>query len=146
MQIVNSCNFSKDNLTTRRYGNWVWVISLVPQNIYLCMYISWFRIFFRLLVSRWREVYSLPFFEDIKFKIPEGYEQNWSFSVSTLLAVSVSTVSTGQRQKNLNFGPSLLKFQFKVLKYQWTNGGTMMSKFGDTPNIYMTNPKIFGSL
>ena len=42
--------------------------------------------FFRLLVSRWREVYS---FEDLKFKISEDYKQNWSFPVSALLAVSV---------------------------------------------------------
>ena len=30
-------------------------------------------------------------FEDLKFKISEGYQQNWSFPVSALLAVSVNS-------------------------------------------------------
>ena len=40
------------------------------------MYNSRFRIFFSLLVSNWREVYSLGVFEDLKSKISEGYKQN----------------------------------------------------------------------
>ena len=42
-------------------------------------------------------------FEDLKFKISEGSDQN--------LAVSVKLRQpTGQTQDNFNFGPSLLKF------------------------------------
>ena len=38
-------------------------------------------------------------FEDLKFKIPEGYDQYWCFPDSAQLAVSVT-----------NLGPNLLKF------------------------------------
>ena len=48
-------------------------------------------------------------FDDFKFKISEGYKQNWSFPVSALLAVSAK-LSTGQRQENFNFACNLLKF------------------------------------
>ena len=47
-------------------------------------------------------------FEDLKFKISEGYKQNWSFPVSALLAVSTKLrLPIGQRQKNFNFACSL---------------------------------------
>ena len=43
-------------------------------------------------------------FEDLKFKISEGYTQN-------LLAVSIYLRQpTGQRQENFNFACNLLKF------------------------------------
>ena len=48
-------------------------------------------------------------FEDLKFKISEGSDQNWCFPGSALLAVSVKLREpTGQSQENS--GPSLLKF------------------------------------
>ena len=50
-------------------------------------------------------------FEDLKFKISEGYKKNCCFPVSAQLAVSVQLRQpTGQSQENFNFGPSLLKF------------------------------------
>ena len=50
-------------------------------------------------------------FEDIEFKISEDYNQNWSFSDSAELAVSVWLRQlTGQNQENTNFGSNLLKF------------------------------------
>ena len=111
MQIVNSCNFSKDNLTTRRYGNWVWVISLVPQNIYLCMYISWFRIFFRLLVSRWREIYSFW-----------GYLRTFQKATSKIdvfLFLPSETAKPAENGKTWILVLAFWNFKLKVLKYQW---------------------------
>ena len=50
-------------------------------------------------------------FEDLKFKISEGYDQNWCFPDSAQLAVSAKLRQlTGQNQENTNFGRSLLKF------------------------------------
>ena len=50
-------------------------------------------------------------FEDLKFKISEGYGQNWCFPDSAQLAVSAKLRQlTGQSQENTNFGPNLLKF------------------------------------
>ena len=50
-------------------------------------------------------------FEDIKYKISEGYEQNWCFPDSAQLAVSAKLRQlTGHSQENTNFGCSLLKF------------------------------------
>ena len=50
-------------------------------------------------------------FEDLKFKISEGYEQNWCFPDSAQLAVPAKLRQlTGQSQENTNFGRSLLKF------------------------------------
>ena len=50
-------------------------------------------------------------FEDLKFKISEGYDQNWCFPDSAQLAVSAKLRQlTGQCQENTNFGRSLLKF------------------------------------
>ena len=50
-------------------------------------------------------------FEDLKFKISEGYNQNWCFPDSAQLAVSAKLRQlTGQGQENTNFGRSLLKF------------------------------------
>ena len=50
-------------------------------------------------------------FEDLKFKISEGYDQNWCFPDSAQLAVSVKLRQlTGQSQATTNFGRSLLKF------------------------------------
>ena len=49
--------------------------------------------------------------EDLKFKILEGYDQNWCFPDSAQLAVSAKLRQlTGQSQENTNFGRSLLKF------------------------------------
>ena len=51
-------------------------------------------------------------FEDLKFKISEGYDQNWCFPDTAQLAVSVQLRQlTGQSQEITNFGRSLLKFQ-----------------------------------
>ena len=48
--------------------------------------------------------------EDLKFKISEGYDQNWCFPDSVQLAVSAKLRQlTGQSQEN-NLGPNLLKF------------------------------------
>ena len=41
--------------------------------------------------------------EDLKFKISEGYDQNWWFPDSAQLL-------TGQSQETTNLGPNLLKF------------------------------------
>ena len=50
-------------------------------------------------------------FEDLKFKISEGYDQNWCFPDSAQLAVSAKLRQlTGQSQDNTNLGPNLLKF------------------------------------
>ena len=50
-------------------------------------------------------------FEDLKFKISEGYDQNWCFPASAQLAVSAKLRQpTGQGQENFNFACSLLKF------------------------------------
>ena len=50
-------------------------------------------------------------FKDLKFKISEGYDQNWCFPDSAQLAVSAKLRQlTGQSQENTNFGRSLLKF------------------------------------
>ena len=50
-------------------------------------------------------------FEDLKFKISEGYDQNCCFPDSAQLAVSAKLRQlTGQSQENTNLGPNLLKF------------------------------------
>ena len=50
-------------------------------------------------------------FEDLKFKISEGSDQNLCCPESAQLAVSAKLRQpTGQSQDNFNFGPSLLKF------------------------------------
>ena len=50
-------------------------------------------------------------FESLKFKISEGYDQNWCFPDSAQLAVSAKLRQlTGHSQENTNFGRSLLKF------------------------------------
>ena len=58
----------------------------------------------------WRPQF-LEYFKDLKFKISEGWDQNWSCPESAQLAVSAKLRQpTGQSQDNFNFGPSLLKF------------------------------------
>ena len=50
-------------------------------------------------------------FEDLKFKISEGYDQNLCFPDSAQLAVSAKLRQlTGQSQENTNLGPNFLKF------------------------------------
>ena len=50
-------------------------------------------------------------FEDPRFKISEGYNQNWCFPDPAQLAVSAKLRQlTGQGQENTNLGPNLLKF------------------------------------
>ena len=50
-------------------------------------------------------------FEDLKFKISEGYDPNWCFPDSAPLAVSAKLRQlTGQSQENTNLGLNLLKF------------------------------------
>jgi hypothetical protein len=50
-------------------------------------------------------------FEDLKFKISEGLDQNWCFPGCAQLAVSAKLRQlTGQSQESTNFGRSLLKF------------------------------------
>ena len=50
-------------------------------------------------------------FEDLKFKISEGYDQNWCFPDCAQLAVPAKLRQlTGQCQENTSFGRSLLKF------------------------------------
>ena len=50
-------------------------------------------------------------FEDFKFKISEGSNQNWCFPDSAQLAVSAKLRQlSGQSQENTSFGPNLLKF------------------------------------
>ena len=49
--------------------------------------------------------------EDLKFKVSEGYDQNWCFPDSAQLAVSTKLRQlTGQSQENTTLGPNLLKF------------------------------------
>ena len=63
------------------------------------------------LVSRWREAYIFGVFENLKFKISEGSDQNWWFPASAQLAVSAKLRQlTGQTKEITNFGPTLLKF------------------------------------
>ena len=50
-------------------------------------------------------------FEDLKFKISEGSDQNWCFPDSAQVAVSAKLRQLpGQSQENTNFGRRLLKF------------------------------------
>ena len=50
-------------------------------------------------------------FEDLKFKISEGYDQNWCFPDPAQLTVSVQLRQlTGQSEETINFGCSLLIF------------------------------------
>ena len=50
-------------------------------------------------------------FEDLKFKISQGYDQNWCFPDSAQLAVSAKLRQlTGQSQENTNLSLNLLKF------------------------------------
>ena len=50
-------------------------------------------------------------FEDLEFKISEGYDPNWCFPDSAQLAVSAKLRQlTGQGKENTNFSCSLLKF------------------------------------
>ena len=50
-------------------------------------------------------------FEDLKFKVSEGYDQNWCFPDYAQLPVSAKLrLLTGQSQENTNFGSNLLKF------------------------------------
>ena len=77
------------------------------------MYIRWFRIF---QTSRNQGIVKATVFgvledEDLKFKISEGSDHNWSCPESTQMAVSAKLRQlAGQTQDNFNFGPSLLKF------------------------------------
>ena len=49
--------------------------------------------------------------EDLKFKILEGWDQNWCFPDCAQLAVSANPRQLPrQSQKNTNFGRSLLEF------------------------------------
>ena len=50
-------------------------------------------------------------FEDLKFKISEGYDQNWCFPDPAQLAVSAKLRQLiRQSQENINLGPTLHKF------------------------------------
>ena len=50
-------------------------------------------------------------FEDLQFKILEGYDQNWCFPDSSQLAAPAKLRQvTGQSQENTDFGRSLPKF------------------------------------
>ena len=73
-------------------------------------------------------------FEDLKFQISEGYEQNWNFPVSTLLDVSVQ----GRDRKTSILVLAFCDFKLKVLKYQWNFRPhvTVISKFGETPKVH----------
>ena len=70
---------------------------LVPQKHYFkfellfskLINISWFRIFQKLLYQGGVQATVFWVFEDLKFKISEGYDQNWCFPDSAQLAVSV---------------------------------------------------------
>ena len=79
----------------------------------LQVYVDWpIQDFFRVLVSQ-VAVKSTVFgvFENLKFKISEGYNPNWCFPDSAQLAVSaILRQLTGQSQENINLGRSLLKF------------------------------------
>ena len=60
------------------------------QNMDFGMYVRGYRIFW---TSRCQGIVKSTVswvFEDLKFKISEGYDQNWSFPDSAQLAVSVS--------------------------------------------------------
>ena len=54
----------------------------------------------------------------------------------------------GRDRKTLILVLAFWNFKLKVLKYQLNFGphcqATIISKFGETPNIYMTNPKMLG--
>ena len=80
-------------------------------NSWQYTYIRWFRIF---QTSRYQGIVKATVsgvFKDLKFKISEGSDQNWSCLDSALLAVSAKLRQpTRQSQDNSNFGPSLLKF------------------------------------
>ena len=84
----------------------------VKNTFYIVsMYISRFRIFKNFLYQGGVKSTVSWVFEDLKFKISEGYDQNWCFPDSAQLAVSAKLRQlTGQSQGNTNLGRSLLKF------------------------------------
>ena len=69
------------------------------------MYIRGFRWFLDIKVSMYCEGYSSYRLQDLKFKISEGSDQNWSCPESAQLAVSAKLRQlVGQTQDNFNFG------------------------------------------
>ena len=76
------------------------------------MYNRWFRIF---QTSRYQGIVKATVFgvfEDLKFKISEGSDQNWSCPESALLPVSVQFTSILVR--------AFWNFKCKILKYSRT--------------------------
>ena len=71
------------------------------------------------MVSRYIETVFWVF-EDLKFRVSEGYDQNWYFpdtavsgkhQLAAQLAVSAKLRQlSGQSQENTNLGPNLLKY------------------------------------
>ena len=64
-------------------------------------------------------------FEDLQFKISEGYKQNWDSQ-------------QGRDRKTSTLVPALLDFKLEVFKYQWNirPHATVISKFGETPSVH----------
>ena len=82
-----------------------------PESLQVCINKRGYRIFYN---SRYQGIVKATVskvFEDLKFKISEDSDQNWSCPESAQLAVSAKLRQlAGQTQDNFNFGPSLLKF------------------------------------
>ena len=82
--------------------------------LFLCTYIRGFRWLLDFYLKRYQDIVKATaswVFEDLKFKISEGSDQNWSCPESAQLAVSAKLRQlAGQTQDNFNFGLSLLKF------------------------------------
>jgi hypothetical protein len=74
------------------------------------------------LVSRWREGYRISgVFEDLKFKISEGSDQNWSCPGSALTVIQNWIFGL------LMFGGEIL-LRNKFFAYHWTSYASRISK------------------
>ena len=74
-------------------------------------------------------------FEDCKFKISEGFEQNLSFLVLFRLKAWGLQAKEGRDRKTSILLVAFWNFRLKVFKYQWTfrPHATVILRFGDTP-------------
>ena len=85
------------------------------------MYISWFRIFLNFWYQGGVKSTVFVVFEDIKFKISEGYKQNWIFPVSALLVVSrAATAGKADKVWSLpRFWVSIPSYKKQPVKKFW---------------------------
>ena len=117
-----SDRFQIATFKSKRLLFWTLLFSLVWPLIFGTVEILWLLSARILYISRFRILKNKLYqggmkstvswvFEDLKFKISEGYDQNCCFPDTAQLAVSAKLRQlTGQSQENTNLGPNLLKF------------------------------------